>query len=152
VLSRVRAGRERIPVGAGTLLLSRGYAPEIARGLRLAAERAASGGRGAIFNLAEREAATVRLWLQEILAAAGHDAELVRVPEERLPDDLGFTGEFQQPLVIDCARTERELGWVHAPWRKCVAKSVQWHLANPPEESANFEADDAALAAASPTA
>lgn len=152
VLSRVRAGRERIPVGAGTLLLSRGYAPEIARALRLAAERAAGGGAAEIFNLAERETAPVRLWVQEILAAAGHEAELVRVPEERLPEDLGFTAEIPQPLVMDCSKAERELGWLHAPWRECVARSVEWHLANPPQESCDFDADDAALADAFPTA
>ncbi len=44
VLARVRAGRDRIPVGAGTLLISRGYAPEIARALRLAAERVGQAG------------------------------------------------------------------------------------------------------------
>jgi nucleoside-diphosphate-sugar epimerase len=152
VLARVRAGRSRIPVGAGTLLLSRGYAPEIARGLRLAVERAGGEGLGEVFNLAEGETATVRLWMQEILAAAGHEAELVRVPEERVPDDLGFTTEFPQPLLIDPSKAAEELGWVHAPWRECVAKSVKWHLANPPEKVADFEADDAALADASPTA
>jgi len=148
VLARVRAGRERIPVGPGTLLLSRGYAPEIARGLRLAAERAADGSRSEIFNLAEQETATVRLWMQEILAAAGHEAELVRVPEEQLPEDLGFTAEFQQPLVMDCSKAASELGWVHAPWRECLKKSVEWHLANPPGEAGGFEADEAALASA----
>lgn len=151
VLARVRAERHRIPVGAGTLLLSRGYAPEIARGLRLAAERAASGGGGEIFNFAELETATVRLWSQEILAAAGHEAELVRVPEERLPDNLGFTAEFPQPLLMDCSKAGRELGWIHAPWRECVSKSVRWHLANPPEESHDFDADDAALTDGFPT-
>lgn len=142
VLSRVRAGRDRIPVGASTLLISRGYAPELARGLRLAAER---GGGGGVFNLAERETATVRLWMEEILAVAGHEAELVRVSEEWLPDDLGFTTEIPQPLLVDSTKAARELGWVHAPWRECVAKSVEWHLANPPDGAHSFEADDAAL-------
>jgi nucleoside-diphosphate-sugar epimerase len=142
VLSRARAGRDRIPVGSGTLLLSRGYAPEIARGLRLAVERSP---QGEIFNLAEQETATVRLWIQEILAVADHQAELVRVPEEQLPDDLGLTAEFQQPLVVDCSKAERELGWTHAPWRECVASSVRWHLANPPQRTQSFEADDTAL-------
>jgi nucleoside-diphosphate-sugar epimerase len=151
-LARVRAGRERIPIGAGTLLLSRGYAPEIARGIRLAAERAAGETEGEIFNLAESETATVRLWMQEILAAAGSEAELVRVPGDQVPDDLGFTAEFPQPLLMDCSKAERELGWVHAPWRECVSRSVQWHLANPPQDAPGFEADDAALAAAFPTA
>jgi nucleoside-diphosphate-sugar epimerase len=143
VLARVRSGRPRIPVGPGTLLLSRGYAPEIARGLRLAGER--SGG-GEVFNLAERECATVRLWIQEILAAAGHEAELVRVPDESLPDDLGFTAEIQQPLVVDSSKAERELGWVHESWQSCVARSVRWHLDNPPEVTQSFDADDAAIA------
>jgi nucleoside-diphosphate-sugar epimerase len=149
VLARVRAGRRRIPVGAGNLLLSRGYAPEIARGLRLAVERPL---QGEVFNLAERETATVRLWMQEILVAAGHEAELVRVPEEQLPDDLGFTTEIPQPLLAASSKAAEVLGWVHASWRDCVAKSVAWHLANPPEQVADFEADDAALADASPTA
>ena len=38
VLRRVRAGRRRMPIGAGTLLVSRGYAPELARGLRYVLE------------------------------------------------------------------------------------------------------------------
>jgi nucleoside-diphosphate-sugar epimerase len=66
VLARVRAGRERIPVGPGTFLTSRGYAPELARGLRLVAER----GPGGVFNLAESASPTVGLWALEILAAA----------------------------------------------------------------------------------
>jgi nucleoside-diphosphate-sugar epimerase len=143
VLSRVRARRDRIPVGAGTLLLSRGYAPELARGLRLATER---GNQGEVFNLAERDSATVRLWMEEILAAAGHEAELVRVPEEWLPDDLGFTAEIPQPLLVDSSEADRALGWVHAPWRECVARSVSWHLDNPPDGARSFDADDAALA------
>jgi nucleoside-diphosphate-sugar epimerase len=143
VLSRVRAGRDRIPVGPGTLLISRGYAPELARGLRLAAER---GGRGEVFNLAERDCAPVRLWMEEILAAASHEAELVRAPDDRLPDDLGLTTEIPQPLLVDSSKAARELGWVHAPWQECVAKSVRWHLANPPDgEAQGFEADDAAM-------
>lgn len=128
VLSRVRAGQRRIPVGPGTLLVSRGYAPELARGLRLAAE---SKSAGDVFNLAEHECASVRLWIEAILAAAGHEAELVRVPDEELPDDLGLTAEIQQHLLVDSSRAARLLGWTHAPWRECVAKSVRWHLAHP---------------------
>ncbi|HEX5713347.1 MAG TPA: NAD-dependent epimerase/dehydratase family protein [Solirubrobacterales bacterium] len=128
VLARVRAGDREIPFGPGTFLCSRGYAPEIARGLRLACER---GGRGEVFNLCERECATVRHWAEEILAAAGHEAELVRVPDEELPEDFGLSAEIPQSLLCGPSRAERELGWVHAPWRGCVARSVRWHLAHP---------------------
>jgi nucleoside-diphosphate-sugar epimerase len=150
VLTRVRAGRERIPVGPGTFLVSRGYAPELARGLRLAAERAPAAA-GEVFNLAERESPTIRLWVEEILAVAGHQAELVRVPEELVPEDMGLTAEIPQPWLVDSSEAARELGWVHAPWRECVARSVRWHLDHPPgpgETTTSFAADDAALAAA----
>jgi nucleoside-diphosphate-sugar epimerase len=142
MLSRARAGRRRIPFGAGTFLWSRGYAPELARGLRLACER---GRQGEVFNLSEKDCATVRLWAEEILAAAGHEAELVRVPEESLPEDLSITATIPQPMLCDSAKADRELGWVHAPWRECVAKSVRWHLSQPAAESADFSADDTAL-------
>ena len=148
VLARVRAGRTRIPVGPGSFLASRGYAPELARGLRLAAERAPG---ASVFNLAERECAPIRLWGEEILSAAGHTAELVRVPEDLLPADMGLTAEIPQPWLVDPGKAARELGWVHAPWRECVGRSVRWHLDHPPgpdEATVDFAADDAALAAA----
>ncbi|HEY3552282.1 MAG TPA: hypothetical protein VGK66_01215 [Solirubrobacterales bacterium] len=145
VLRRVRAGRTRIPIGGGGFLWSRGYAPELARGLRLAAESAAE---GEIFNLAERTCAPIRLWVEQILEAADYEAELARVPEHHLPEDLAITGEIAQPWMMDATKAAQQLNWVHAPAEKCVAKSVHWHLANPPEEeSSDFSADDAALAA-----
>jgi nucleoside-diphosphate-sugar epimerase len=131
VLARVRAGDERIPFGPGTLLVSRGYAPELARGMRLAVE--AGGVEGEVFNLAEHECASVRLWAQEILAAAGSEAELVRVAEDELPADMGLSAEIPQDVFVDSSKAARRLGWVHAPWRECVARSVRWHLANPPD-------------------
>lgn len=146
VLRRVRAGRERIPVGPGSFLWSRGYAPEVARGIRLALE---SGIGGEVFNLAEPACAPVRLWVERILAAAEHEAELVRVPDERLPEDLLLTSEIPQPWIVDSTKARERLGWVHEPWEECVGRSVRWHLRHPPpdtEADREFSADDAALA------
>ncbi|HET9153857.1 MAG TPA: NAD-dependent epimerase/dehydratase family protein [Solirubrobacterales bacterium] len=146
VLRRVRAGRTRVPVGAGGFLWSRGYAPQLARGIRLAAENA---DEGEVFNLAEQTCAPIRLWVEQILAAADHGAELVRVPDDDLPGDLAVTGEIPQPWMMDAAKAARQLGWVHAPADECVVESVRWHLDNPPPEGpGDFSADDAALAAA----
>jgi nucleoside-diphosphate-sugar epimerase len=144
ILRRVRAGKTRIPIGAGSFLWSRGYAPELARGLRLAAENA---GAGEVFNLAERTCAPIHLWVEQILEAADHEAELVRVPEDQLPEDLAITGEIPQPWMMDAAKAAQQLGWVHAPAAECVANSVRWHLNNPPpEDPENFTADDVAFA------
>jgi nucleoside-diphosphate-sugar epimerase len=145
VLRRVRAGRRRIPVGPGTFLWSRGYAPEIARGIRLAVE---SGEESEIFNLAESDCATIGLWVEEILDAAGHKVELVRVADELLPEDLGLTAEIPQPWMVSSAKAAERLDWAHTPWRDCVRRSAKWHLANPPEGEEgdlDFSADEAAL-------
>lgn len=146
VLRRVRAGRRRIPVGPGEFLWSRGYAPEIARALRLAAE---SGLQAEVFNLAEPECAPIRAWVQQILVAADFDGELVRVPDTRLPEDLLLTAEIPQPWCVDSAKAQERLGWTHGPWHECVERSVRWHLRNPPpatEADFDFRGDDAALA------
>ena len=145
VLRRVRAGRERIPVGPGSFLWSRGYAPEVARGIRLALE---SGIGGEVFNLAEPACAPVRLWAEQILAAAGHEAELVRVPDERLSEDLLLTSEIPQPWMVDSSKARERLGWVHRPARECVERSVRWHLRRPPQAAEidlDLSVDDAAL-------
>lgn len=145
VLRRVRAGRHRIPVGPGTFLCSRAHAPEVARGLRLALE---SGLESEVFNLAEPDCGTISLWVEEILAAAGHEAELVRVADDLLPEDLELTAEIPQPWLVSSARAAERLNWVHAPWRECVRKSVEWHLAHPPgpeEDDLDFSADEIAL-------
>jgi nucleoside-diphosphate-sugar epimerase len=144
VLRRVRAGRRRIPVGPGSFLWSRGYAPELARGLLLAAER---GIEAEVFNLAEPASAPIRDWVEQILEAAGHEAELVPAPEDRLPEDLLITGAIAQPWTVDSSKAAERLGWTHTPWRECVRRSVRWHLEHPPQLDPDFSADDLALAA-----
>jgi nucleoside-diphosphate-sugar epimerase len=145
LLRRVRAGRRRIPVGPGAWLWSRGYVRDVATGIRLALESESAAGQ--VFNLCEQRCAPMRLWLEQILAAAGHAAELVRVPDESLPEDLAITGTILQHLLVDPGKARRLLGWEHRPPEEAVARSVRWHLDNPPPESdADFSADDRAFA------
>jgi len=144
VLRRLRAGRARIPVGPSTWLESRGYVGEMARGVRLAleSERAA----GEVLNLCEARAWSVGWWIRQILGAAGSDAELARVPDELLPEDMELTKNWAQHFVIDPAKARELLGWIHANPSPCIERSVRWHLANPPDEPhPDFSADDRAL-------
>jgi nucleoside-diphosphate-sugar epimerase len=145
VLRRVRAGRRRIPVGSGSWLWSRGCATDLAVGLRLALESDAAVGE--VFNLCESHCASVRLWAEQILAAAGWEAELVGVPEESLPEDLEITGSFSQHWLADATKARELLGWVHSPSERAVERSVRWHLEHPPNETGDFGADEAALTA-----
>jgi UDP-glucose 4-epimerase len=150
ILRRVRAGRRRIPIGAGTWLACRAYVGEIARAtcLALAEPRA----QGETFNLAERQTASVRLWAEQILRAADAetDTELVRVDDALLPPDLQNTGAVSQHLLADPTKAQQMLGWTHGDPADGLRRSVAWHLANPPTDAdPGFEPDDRALASVS---
>jgi hypothetical protein len=68
------------------------------------------------------------------------------VPDDSLPEDLAITGTILQPLLADSGKARRRLGWEHRPVEEAVARSVRWHLDNPPAGSDDdFGADDRAL-------
>jgi nucleoside-diphosphate-sugar epimerase len=148
ILRRVRAGRKRIPFGAGNLIFSRGWVKDIASAARLAAET--RGIEGTCLNVGERRSWTIEQWARRILVAAGSGAELVRVPDASLPSDLAITAAFRHHFLVDSSRARRLLGWEDTDPEHALRESVRWHLANPPPNaSADFSADDAALATAS---
>jgi len=150
VLRRVRAGRREIPMGAGTVLLTFGYVGDVARGVRLAIESDPSLVGGEVFNFGERRSPTMALRARRILdaAGAGDTVELVPVPDEALPPDLGILGSIAQPLLVSSDKARRMLGWEESDPDDALRRSVEWHLANPPGDQAgagDFSADDAAL-------
>jgi nucleoside-diphosphate-sugar epimerase len=142
VLARLRAGRRRIPVGAANLLWSRGYVGDTAAGLRLALEADVP---GEVFNLAEARTWSIELWMRRIAQVAGAEVELVRVPEEKLPDDLRITAAIAQHMLVDTSKARTRLGFRDTDPDEALRRSVAWHLAHPPAGSRDFAADDAAL-------
>lgn len=149
VLRRVRHGRDRIPVGAGNGLLTHGDVHDVARGVGLMLTAPDGAVEGEVFNLGEARTPTVALRARMILDAAGHDAELVPVPDDALPADLGITGAFAQHLLVSSAKAARLLGWEPSDAEESLARTVRWHLDHPPaEDDADFSADDRALDAA----
>jgi UDP-glucose 4-epimerase len=146
ILRRVRAGRSRIPAGAGSWLWTRGYVRDVAAGIRLALESDAAVAE--VLNLGEARSWSMGLWARHVLEAAGSDAELVRVPDVLLPDDLKALGTIPQHLLVDSSKARDLLGWTETDPHQALHRSVAWHLANPPEDAdADFSADDRALAA-----
>ncbi len=146
VLGRIHAGRKRIPVGSGQWLSTKGFAEDIAKGCKLAIESDAV--RGEIFNLGEKVVYPYGQWTQMILDAAGSDAELIRVPDDKLPEDMGLTGIVPQHFVTDCSKARAVLGTTDTDHMEALETTVQWHLANPPQVEQDFSGDDAALALA----
>jgi nucleoside-diphosphate-sugar epimerase len=147
ILRRVRAGRDRVPAGAGSWLWTRGYVRDVAAGVRLALESEAVVAE--VLNLGEARTWTMRLWARHVLEAAGSTAELTRVPDVLLPHDLQLLGAVAQHLLVDSSKARDLLGWTETDPHEALVRSVAWHLANPPEgASEDFAADDRALAAA----
>jgi len=143
VLRRVRAGRKQIPFGAGTWLTCRGYVRDIARAVRLALEKQH---RGEVFNVCEDRTYSMGLWSRMILEAAGSDAELVRVGEDALPEDLKFTGSVSQHIAATARKARDMLGWSTSDPNESLRATVRWHLEHPPAAaSEDFSEDDRAL-------
>jgi UDP-glucose 4-epimerase len=147
ILRRVRAGRNRIPVGAGSWLLSRCYVGDVADAVLAAAGADAAAGQ--IFNVVESATGTVADWARQILAAAGHEAELVTVPDAVVPEDLEMTRDHAQHMLFANHKARDLLGWHPADPAAGITASVSWHLAHPPEDAdPDFTPDDRALEAA----
>lgn len=144
ILGRIRAGRTRIPFGAGAWLWSRLHAHDVARAVRMIAEHGGLGGE--VVNVAPRATLTVRQWAEAIIDAAGHPGELVRVPDEHLPEDLWLTGDVRQHLLSTGEKLRGLIAWTDRDPLQAVADSVRWHLEHPPQQSGPFGADDRALA------
>ena len=163
ILRRVRAGRERIPAGAGGWLWTRGYVRDVAAGIRLALESDAC--LAEVLNLGEARTWSMGLWARHVLEAAGSKAELIPVPDVLLPDDLKALGTIaqhlpvdssssarapawigQQHLLVDSSKARDLLGWEQTDPHEALRRSVAWHLANPPPDvSDDFSADGRAL-------
>jgi nucleoside-diphosphate-sugar epimerase len=144
ILRRARAGRDRIPFGIGNLLMSKCYVGDVASAVLAAIDTDAA--RGQIFNVVEPVTGTVADWARQILAAAGHRADLVTVPNQELPADLDLTGQFAQHQLYDSHKARDLLGWRPGRAEQGISASVRWHLANPPAEpDPDFSADDRAL-------
>jgi nucleoside-diphosphate-sugar epimerase len=145
LLRRVRAGRTRIPFGAGMWLTCRAYVRDVARGVRLALESPAAAGE--VFNLCEDRTYSMRMWARMILDAAGSDAELYRVADDVLPEDLKPTGSMSQHIAASGRKARALLGWTTSDPEASLRTTVRWHMDNPPaEQNLDFTADDRALA------
>ena len=145
LLRRVRAGRQKIPFGSGMWLACRVYVRDMARGARLALEAPSTAGMA--LNLCEDRTFSMAMWSRMILEAAGSKAELVRVADDALPEDLKPTGTVTQHIAASAHRARTLLGWTTSDPGETLRKTVRWHLDHPPTDTAtDFSSDDLALA------
>jgi nucleoside-diphosphate-sugar epimerase len=148
VLRRVRAGRRVIPVGGGSTLWTSLHVDDTASAVLSVLDQPTAAA-GEVFNLGEAITYTMRARMELILRATQHQADLFRVPDNALPKDLRVTRDWPQHLLVSSRKAMRHLGWLPSDPVESIARSVQWHLANPPADASDdFSEDDRALATA----
>jgi nucleoside-diphosphate-sugar epimerase len=107
--------------------------------------------RRRVYNVAEPTVMTEAGWVRAIGSAFGWSGEIVPLPGVDLPPHLRDEDlNFAQDLVVDTARIRDELDY-REPVEpdEAIRRTVEWELANMPEELAphrfDYAAEDAAL-------
>jgi nucleoside-diphosphate-sugar epimerase len=98
-----------------------------------------------VFNVCEQESWRMREWAERIQQASSCTAELVQVPEERLPTDMQLAATFRGNLSFDAGKLRESLGWTETDRLEALQRSVSWHLSHPPDENGDFVEDEQAL-------
>jgi nucleoside-diphosphate-sugar epimerase len=106
---------------------------------------------GRIYNVAEPKALTEAAWVRAIGTAFGWSGEIVTLATQDMPEHLRDDEmDFAQDLVVDTTRIREELGHQESVEPgEAIERTVEWELANMPEELPpnrfDYEAEDAAL-------
>ena len=135
IVRRVRDGRRHIIVpGGGMVLLSRGFADNLAHGIMLAVDnRTASAGQ--VYNICDDRVVYNREWIGILSQIMGHEFELVDIPFDLLPE--GFRAAPTQVLfryhrVMDTSKVRQQLGYRDVvPVEKALELTAKWYMDNP---------------------
>lgn len=106
---------------------------------------------GRIYNVAEPLAPTEEEWVRAIATEYGWSGEIVTLPTDQVPAHLRDEElNFAQDLVADTTRIRRELDYRESVEpAEAMQRTIEWELANLPEELAahrlDYEAEDEAL-------
>ena len=128
---------------------SRTYVDNAASAITLAVTDPRAAGR--IYNVAEPSAFREKEWIEAIGKAYGWHGEVVGLPPEDIPDHLRDDElNFAQSLVVETGRIREELGYrERIGFEEAMGMTVQWELANMPDELPphrfDYQAEDAAL-------
>ncbi|NIA26056.1 MAG: NAD-dependent dehydratase [Gammaproteobacteria bacterium] len=106
--------------------------------------------RGRIYNVAEPRARTEPEWILAIADQVGWTGEIITLEADQLPAHLRDDFDFSQSLEVDTSRIRTELGYTEpVPFVEAMRRTVEWELANMPDELLphrfDYAAEDEAL-------
>jgi nucleoside-diphosphate-sugar epimerase len=136
--------------GEATFRFTHGYVHDVGLATALAVQNEQAAGR--TYNVGEQTTPTLRERLEAFCDAAGHRAEIIEVPDERLPDGDGKPYHGQD-WNLDTSRIRSELGYAEpTDDAEALGNTFQWQRDHPqaPEamdaQSYDYDAEDALAA------
>lgn len=125
-----------LPEKQAPLRALRGYVEDMAEAISLCVVKEAAADR--IYNVAYQENFTEEQFLELVAAAAGWHGDILKVPNEGLPEPLAWNADENpaQDWSVDSSRIREELGYRElVPQDEALRRAVAWERANPPSES-----------------
>jgi nucleoside-diphosphate-sugar epimerase len=128
---------------------TRGYVENVAWAICLAATH--HGAAGCIYNVGESETLSIADWIKAIGEAAKWQGEVIQIPTEQLPVQLGVDIDTRQHLVVDTTKIRTDLGFSEIVNRtEAIQRTIAWERSNPPQsidpDDFDYVAEDQALA------
>ncbi|MFB6110035.1 MAG: NAD-dependent epimerase/dehydratase family protein [Halodesulfurarchaeum sp.] len=127
-LDRIASFDRIVVPGDGTNLWQRAYVEDVARGLRVVAER---GDPGEAYNVGDRNAVTLDRTIELAAAAMDEPVEIVHASDRELSIAGLETTDFPlyrpYPHLLSTAKLA-ELGWDSTPVEAAMARTVEDHL------------------------
>jgi nucleoside-diphosphate-sugar epimerase len=141
VVRRILDHRRRIIVADdGLTLHHHGYTENLAHAVLLAVDQPTAGA-GRIFNAGDEEVLSVRLVVELIAAALGHELEIVSMPYElAVPARPLLAQPLPTHRVLDLSALRGHLGYHDVvPARDAVARTARWLAEHPPRPGSTEE-------------
>ena len=135
-LKRIDDSRDFIimPENQAPLRALRGYVEDIAEAIALCVTKEAAANR--VYNVAYEENFAEEAFLELVAKAANWQGEIVKVPNEMLPEKLAWNTDENpvQDWSVDSSRIRKELGYKEVvPFGEALRRTIIWERANPPD-------------------
>ncbi|MFC1944354.1 NAD-dependent epimerase/dehydratase family protein [Chloroflexota bacterium] len=144
IIRRIRDGRREIIVpGGGAILISRGYAANMAQGILLAVDNPEVSA-GQVYNIADESLTlTTREWIRLLAHVLDHEFEFVEIPFDMLPPtfaDAPTQALLPYHQVLDLSKIKRDLGYQDVvPVAEGIEMTARWYWDNPLPPSGEME-------------
>ncbi len=123
------------------------YVDNVAHAVVLAIENERAIGQ--IYNVAELETPTQRGRALEIGQLLGWEGRVIPLANDRCPEHLMVHTDLSQHWIVDSSKIRGELGYAGiVPENEALEGTIEWQLANPPEDEPiefDYDAEDAIL-------